>query len=146
MTAQRHFRRTFDAVPANVAEARAWLTSILDVLPDVPDGMAEAAVLAVSEAATNVFAHDAGPTFTLDVTTGPWWIYVQCEDSGAADTMPHIVDASPTAEGGRGLRLIQAVTNLWGPLIDVDRCGIFFYLDWHPHGPLPTRPLHLTVP
>ncbi|WP_067972777.1 ATP-binding protein [Nocardiopsis trehalosi] len=145
MTAQRHFRRTFDAAPANIAAARAWLTAILPAPPAVPGEMAAAAVLAVSKAATNVFTHGAGPTFTLDVTTGPWWIYVQCEDSGAVDTVPHIVDACPTAEGGRGLRLIEAVTNLWGPLIDVDRCGIFFYLDWHPDGPLLTWPVRLVA-
>ncbi len=126
------FRNTvvFPSVPSAVADARAWLTAVLPPPPGIPDDMAAAATLALSEAATNAVRHADGADFRVRTTLGPWWLRVECEDAGGA-TVPQIRDAGPCEEGGRGLALIAAFTHTWGPLRD-GRHGVFFHLDWHP--------------
>ena len=120
---------TFPAAPASVAEARAWLTAVLPAPPGVPDDTAAAAVLALSEAATNAVRHASGAEFHVRTSLGPGSLRVECEDAGGP-TVPHLRRAGVCEEGGRGLALIAAFTDSWGPLHG--RPGIYFRLDWAP--------------
>ncbi|BBJ46419.1 hypothetical protein SSPO_091370 [Streptomyces antimycoticus] len=67
--------------------------------------------LLVSELVANVVRHARGPT-RLRLIRGRSLI---CEVSDASSTTPRIRRAAETDEGGRGLQLVSALSQRWGP-------------------------------
>ncbi|MFI6939406.1 ATP-binding protein [Streptomyces sp. NPDC050418] len=80
------------------------------------DGAFAATILVVSELTTNVIRHGSSlePEFDLAITVladGACLIEVSDESPGD----PHLfADAGPHADGGRGIHLVDAVSEAWG--------------------------------
>ena len=82
----------------------------------LPD-LVEAAQLCVSELATNVITHiGPGTPATLGVSMSGTHLRLEMRDpdSGA---LPMLLDLGPDAERGRGVGLVDALTDRWGVII-----------------------------
>ena len=70
------------------------------------------AMLLTSELVTNAIRH-AGTTFEVDVApTGDGQVEVSVSD--ASSVVPHLVDAPPEAQSGRGLFFVEQYATAWG--------------------------------
>jgi anti-sigma regulatory factor (Ser/Thr protein kinase) len=98
--------------PRSVSEARALVRSELGA-----STLTEAAVLAVSELATNAIAYSRsglpGGTFGVTVQRVTDGAVIRVGDGGAR-TAPKLADSEPGAEHGRGLLIIAALAADWG--------------------------------
>ena len=100
-------------VPASVGAARRFVAGQLGA----GHPSAEAAVLAVSELATNAICYSRsgdGGTFLVAVTAGPAAVVVRVIDQGSESVPAAAAPAGPGAEHGRGLALVAAVALEWG--------------------------------
>ena len=104
MTSVRRFRRQPESVPA----ARRF---VRDVLRDQPRDVREAVELMATELATNCVQH-AKTSFELTINHGQEQIRIEVSDTGPG----HPVSRSPTPKErrGRGLRLVEAMSDSWG--------------------------------
>ncbi|MDX3838980.1 ATP-binding protein [Streptomyces europaeiscabiei] len=104
--------RAFPGLPDQVAEARHFVAALLQ-----ERGVADDAVLVVSELATNAVRH------TLSGSAGGWFLVVvafradcvrlEVVDQGG-DSVPRMRDAASQDDGGRGLLLVSACAKDWG--------------------------------
>jgi anti-sigma regulatory factor (Ser/Thr protein kinase) len=101
-----------DGRPEQVAAARAFVRLVLGgAYPGI-----ERAALLTSELVTNSINHSnsrgkAG-TITVTVLTGAGRVHVEVADEGGP-TVPAICRGNDLAEGGRGLRLVDAYSLSW---------------------------------
>ncbi|MDA0566039.1 ATP-binding protein [Streptomonospora sp. S1-112] len=136
------YSTTFPGRPECVAEVRHWLESMLSPTdhPAIPDDARAAAVLLLSELATNALRHaltSATGGYGIRVALAPGSIRVEVEDGGPRDDPHHPPrprDAGPDDESGRGLVLVAAFADEWGRLHP--RHGMYFRLRW----PAPPAP------
>ncbi|WP_159945457.1 MULTISPECIES: ATP-binding protein [unclassified Nocardiopsis] len=118
-----------------MGDARAWLNATLRALR-VPISVLDSATLVLSELVTNAITHTSSgqPGGEVRVKAlvhhqGPRTeLTVRVVDGGAA-TVSRPREASPDAEHGRGLFLVQAFTHAWGAL-SCGRCGVWAYWSW----------------
>ena len=98
---------SFPPRPEAVTTARQL---VLEALPGLPRGTAEAIALMVSELATNCVVH-ARTSFQVRVTLNDH-VRVEVTDSGGGDPMPR----RPTTQDahGRGLQTVDALADEWG--------------------------------
>ncbi|MDX3713776.1 ATP-binding protein [Streptomyces europaeiscabiei] len=104
--------RAFPGLPDQVAEARHFVAALLQ-----ERGVADDAVLVVSELATNAVRH------TLSGSVGGWFLVVvafradgvrlEVVDQGG-DNVPEMCDVVSQDNGGRGLWLVSACAKDWG--------------------------------
>ncbi|MDX3697199.1 MULTISPECIES: ATP-binding protein [Streptomyces] len=104
--------RAFPGLPDQVAEARHFVAALLQ-----ERGVADDAVLVVSELATNAVRH------TLSGSAGGWFLVVvafradgvrlEVVDQGG-DNVPEMCDVVSQDNGGRGLWLVSACAKDWG--------------------------------
>ncbi|MEH0655730.1 ATP-binding protein [Streptomyces scabiei] len=104
--------RAFPGLPDQVAEARLFVAALLQ-----ERGVADDAVLVVSELATNAVRH------TLSGSAGGWFLVVvafradgvrlEVVDQGG-DNVPEMCDVVSQDNGGRGLWLVSACAKDWG--------------------------------
>ena len=88
--------------------------------------LADEAALLTTEAVTNAVRY-AGPPIELTVNCSGSWIEVRVHD--ASSTEPRQVDAEDFATSGRGVALIEAVSDSWGVLqYDGDGKDVWFRL------------------
>ncbi|MEV6981664.1 ATP-binding protein [Sphaerisporangium sp. NPDC051017] len=118
----------FPAAETSVAEARRWLSKILDGHLRRDD-----AVLLLSEAATNSLLHTDSAVIGVAVTieeNGDARIAVTDE---GAETMPSIPEHpdDDLASSGRGIRLIRVLSTRWGFTEDPPRHITWFVLSGH---------------
>lgn len=109
--------------PAGVGEARRRMREELR-MSGVPDDMVEDAVLILSELLSNAYRHGR-PLYTSDDADTPdevraaWRVdeygrlTVEVTDGGGP-TRPLPATPSVTARGGRGLKIITALSHDWG--------------------------------
>ncbi|AKN70666.1 hypothetical protein QR97_13310 [Streptomyces sp. PBH53] len=104
--------RVFPGLPEEVPHARHFVASLL-----ADRGPVEDALLVVSELATNALRHTrsgvVGGWFLVVVGLGDDLVRIQVVDQGG-DRVPHLCPATSHEEGGRGLRLIDALVKNWG--------------------------------
>ncbi|TQN33480.1 anti-sigma regulatory factor (Ser/Thr protein kinase) [Haloactinospora alba] len=106
--------RVFPGHPAEVAQARAFTRAVLD-----RHSVVEAAVLVVSEFATNAVVHSLSGlwcgSFVVIVESEASWVRVSVVDLGA-ETVPRLTpgDIDPEQESGRGLALVTSLVKGWG--------------------------------
>ena len=104
---------TIDALPRNVAAARAFVAEVLG--PDHP--CAGDAVLLCSELVTNAVLHSnssrAGGTVTVVVADLTASVQVKVTDEGSASSIP-VVKGDVYAADGHGLFLVQNLAVQWG--------------------------------
>src|SRR4051794_3413882 len=126
---------TLPADPRAAQGARAFLTrELVDVLPE--DAL-DTAKLLVSELVTNSVVHAASA------------VHLECDSTGSAvtvrvrdaDTGPLIAGgAGPElGEGGRGLVLVEALSDAWGTEHSRGRKTVWFRLSRTPHS-MPSEP------
>jgi hypothetical protein len=106
------------------ASARAFLRATLDTW--TLDGYSDIAELLTDELVGNVVRHVRAP-MSVRVLRGPSSIRVEVEDASTAP--PILQQPAPWASTGRGIMLIDALSNRWGA--DIHNAGktVWFELD-----------------
>ncbi|WP_415952570.1 ATP-binding protein [Streptomyces sp. KLOTTS4A1] len=75
--------------------------------------LADASCLALTELAANVVHHVRDRRCTVRILRRPAGVRVEVTDTSPC--LPHLpCEENPLAEGGRGLHLVEAVTDRWG--------------------------------
>jgi anti-sigma regulatory factor (Ser/Thr protein kinase) len=109
--AERHGCRVRLAIgPAAAAEARRRVRDAIrswQVPVDV-----DAALLLTSELVTNAVRHEAGQAIRLVISCAPGQLRVDVHDTSRS--WPAVVAASADAETGRGLFLVETLSDAWG--------------------------------
>ena len=100
--------RTFRCQPESVPAARRL---VRDVLHDQSSDLLEAAELMVSELATNCVQHAQTP-FELVILDEDRQIRVEVRDTGGG--RPVVRSPTPAERTGRGLRIVEAMSDAWG--------------------------------
>jgi anti-sigma regulatory factor (Ser/Thr protein kinase) len=100
--------RRFDCRPESVAGARHF---VRNVLSDQSQEIAEAAELMTSELATNSVRH-ARSDFELAILLSPEEIRVEVSDNGQGQPVPR--SPTPREQSGRGLQIVQELSDAWG--------------------------------
>jgi len=98
----------FPAETASITIARHRLE---DFLYDVPIDVRNLAALLVSELTSNVILH-AQTHFSLCADVTPFGLRVEVAD-GTRDP-PVVIRPAPTAQGGRGMLLVDQLADNWG--------------------------------
>lgn len=104
------WRQVFDGDEAQVREVRRWLTRLLPECPSRDD-----VVLVASELCSNAIAHTAsgrGGVFAVEVAWQDATVRVTVADGGAP-SQPRLIN-DPTADGGRGLLIVQGLCSRTG--------------------------------
>jgi serine/threonine-protein kinase RsbW len=101
--------RAFRAIPAQVREARQFLSAILDGRPATSD-----AILCLSELVTNATVHSRSREpdghFSVRVQLHGSHLRVEVSDQGGPWTQSDTTDE----RGGRGLLIVDQLTRAWG--------------------------------
>ncbi|MBW3641455.1 MAG: ATP-binding protein [Actinobacteria bacterium] len=118
-------KRLFYGDASSVGEARSFVRDVL-AETDVPPGLVDAAVLLVSELATNVSLHARTDLqVSLRVSESELWAEVKDWNS----RLPQACRTPADATTGRGLQLIDAIASTWGVERDDDGKIVWFRLD-----------------
>ncbi len=102
--------RHFPCRPESVAGARRF---VRDLLSGEPREIAEAAELMTSELATNSVRH-ARSDFELAILRSRKEIRVEVSDHGQGRPIPR--SPTPREQSGRGLQIVQALSENWGTI------------------------------
>jgi anti-sigma regulatory factor (Ser/Thr protein kinase) len=100
--------RAFANEPDGVREARAF---VADVLQSADPNARDAAVLMVSELATNAVVHTTSP-FTIGIDRSDHEVRISVTDQG--DGTPRLRRAAASDTDGRGLGIVDACSIEWG--------------------------------
>ncbi|MBB4932973.1 anti-sigma regulatory factor (Ser/Thr protein kinase) [Lipingzhangella halophila] len=137
----QRFSTTFRGHPDSVAPARHWLDDLLRFAHHaaVPADTRATAVLLLSELATNSVRHSRSAhdgEYTVHVSLNPTRLRVEVEDDGPREgRRAGLRVAGPGEEAGRGLVLVAAFADTWGPLPHDP--GMYFHLTWSAADPPP---------
>lgn len=96
------------AVPESVPMARRF---VIDTLPDLPEETSAELALMVSELATNCVLH-AKSEFQVKVSRTPREVRVEVSDTGTGN--PQIQHPAATDTHGRGLHIVDQLSQQWG--------------------------------
>lgn len=108
----------FPPEPSSTREARRRVSDLLEA-SDL-DVAAATAALVVSELVTNAVLHARTP-FEVRMRVDPFVVRIEVHDgTGRKPTMRYFSDH---ATSGRGLRLVEALSDAWGVDTDVDGGG-----------------------
>lgn len=99
----------FPAVASSLSLVRFFVAEVLAGHARVDD-----AVWCVSELAANACDHARADSFVVGAHVWPEYARVVVVDNGGGGTVPHVVDAGPGAERGRGLALVSGLASRWG--------------------------------
>lgn len=131
--ASRSARRRFPGLPSQISHARRFVARQLTTSPELTT-----ATLLTSELATNAIRHSASGLatgkFEVSVHTAPGWARIEVRDLGNRKEAPQPQHRNPydTAEHGRGLDLVEALSSKWGSEPRKDGMGreVWFELAW----------------
>lgn len=101
------WRQTFPATSKGARAARLFATKVVSSA----DGLVDQVALVVSELAANAVLHAATP-FTVAVHQTGSEVTIEVEDG--SPTIPHVKDHGLAAPTGRGLRIVDQLTDDWG--------------------------------
>jgi hypothetical protein len=107
--------RSFRGILGDAANARHFVTQVLG--SHGPAGVAEPAAVVVTELATNAVLH-AGTPFTVTILARPRGVRVVVTDG--SPRLPVRREAGSAHPGGRGLRLVDALSADWGAHLAAD--------------------------
>jgi anti-sigma regulatory factor (Ser/Thr protein kinase) len=112
--------RDFPNSPEGVGAARLHVTEQLE---GTSTQVLEVVKLLLSELATNAVVH-AATSFSVEVTRVHGQIRVSVIDHGRGEPRLQIVD--PSAAHGRGLQIVDALSNSWGIERDAHSKTVWF--------------------
>jgi hypothetical protein len=122
-----------------VIQVRRWLE---DLLPDC--AARDDVVLVASELCANAIVHsrsgEAGGQFCVDVDWAPALARVVIGDQGSAQAplaAPRTAAAAPLGESGRGLLLVESLSDDWGTAGRPNRRWVWADVAWQARGGLP---------
>ncbi|AXI81562.1 ATP-binding protein [Peterkaempfera bronchialis] len=98
------------ARPESAAEARRLTLSVLELWGLVQQR--EAAEQLVGELVANAVKHTGGRTVGLRFVRRPGWLRVEVRDPSRA--LPCLIRVEPAADSGRGLHLVETLSDRWG--------------------------------
>jgi two-component sensor histidine kinase len=115
----------FDARPASVSKSRRFAE---EATADLAPEFREAIVLMVSELATNALVH-ATSGFEVRIERDATAVRTTVTDNG--DGSPSLSFPDSTEPHGRGLLVVQELSDDWGTTVDPDTPGkaVWFTLD-----------------
>ena len=125
--------RVFPNAPVGVRDARAF---VADALGDNDPKMVNAAVLMVSELATNVVVHTTSP-FGVSIDQFDHEVRVSVTDHGQGT--PHLRHPTAADTDGRGLGIVDAFAVSWGVDQRPDSKTVWFTVPLRPSERLPER-------
>ncbi|MEU9877058.1 ATP-binding protein [Streptomyces phaeochromogenes] len=137
-TPTRHFSVLLSPTPRGARLARLLGTEWLRTW-DLPYGITEVAEHLVAELAANAATHGRlpGRDFRLALLARGETLRIEVTDT-RGDDLPRRRSSSPDAESGRGLLLVEALSDRWGvELGPVPRKTVWAELDLAPHSPEP---------
>jgi anti-sigma regulatory factor (Ser/Thr protein kinase) len=102
-----------------VREARHRLDALLYVW-GLGTEVHDDAVLVLSELVTNALIHTRGAEIACQVWATTEMLCLAVADHGYGATQPHVRGADTDAASGRGLVLVDALTDQWGVLPGTD--------------------------
>ncbi|CAN5169938.1 hypothetical protein BH18ACT4_BH18ACT4_10590 [soil metagenome] len=108
--------RMFSGRATSVADCRHWLADVLG--GDRDDVLRDRAVLLLSELATNAVVH-ARTDYRVTATVGADRLRVEVSDG--SPTLPEAGTTALDSPGGRGIRLVDTVSESWG--VEPSRTG-----------------------
>lgn len=111
--AERRFRFELAAHPSSAAQARRLTRAGLAGW-SVGDETCTSAVLVVSELITNAIVHTASAFIVCELQDGPDSLRIAVRDEGCAPGEICPAPRLPEEEHGRGLLLVEAVSESWG--------------------------------
>lgn len=117
MTTRRRFRCQRESVPS----ARRF---VRDALSEQPVEISDAAELMASELATNCIRH-AHTDFELTIHS-QGQIRVEVRDTGRG--RPTLLSPTPRDASGRGLRIVESMSDAWGVIPAADGKAVWFTL------------------
>ncbi|AFR09224.1 MULTISPECIES: ATP-binding protein [Nocardiopsis] len=126
-------QRRFPGLPSQIAYVRRFVARRLADSPELTT-----ATLLASELATNAITHSASGRatgkFEVCVLQAPGWARVEVRDLGSTTEEPEPQHRDPydTAEHGRGLDLVEALSSSWGTEPRKDGRGrqVWFEIVW----------------
>ncbi len=99
--------------PARIADARHQLSGLLHDWKD--EERADGAVLMLSEMLTNVLVHTDGDAMMVAEISGERGIrLLRVDVTDASDELPHRRSPGELASSGRGLMLLDSLSDVWG--------------------------------
>jgi anti-sigma regulatory factor (Ser/Thr protein kinase) len=110
-------RRSFALNRRSVAASRQF---VLAAIPNQSDELREAAILMVSELATNAIVH-AATGFEVSVDLSADALTIGVTDMGAGE--PELRSPPASDEHGRGLLIVQELSDEWGMFDNQDHSG-----------------------
>ena len=117
-------QRRFTDLSPTTRSARAFaVATIADALPDADPTLIDDCELVIGELVANsvkASAQIAGAT-NIDVAVALHHDYVELAVTDDAHGWPVLRPLNPNAAGGRGLRLVAALSNRWGVTIAEDK-------------------------
>jgi anti-sigma regulatory factor (Ser/Thr protein kinase) len=108
MTTMGAVTRSFPADRRSVTAARRFASAVIDV---APGEVREAVELMVSELATNAVKH-VSSGFEVSISCSHGTITVGVSDP--SDTHPTLRSPGPDDPTGRGLRIVEMLSDAWG--------------------------------
>jgi anti-sigma regulatory factor (Ser/Thr protein kinase) len=118
----------FAAVTASVSAARAWIAG--ELLREGADReLIDRVELLVSEVVTNAVRHTDSTQLTLTVRTGTYVEVSVHDDDRRLPTPRH---AGPDDQGGRGLLLVEELSDAWGTRPAVHGKWVWFHVTSRP--------------
>jgi anti-sigma regulatory factor (Ser/Thr protein kinase) len=112
--------RAFPNAPDGVRDARAF---VAHALRDTDSNALDAAVLMVSELATNAVVHTTSP-FTIGIDRSDHEARISVTDQGVGT--PRLRHAASTDTDGRGLGIVAAFATAWGVDLHPDSKTVWF--------------------
>ncbi|HVM06273.1 MAG TPA: ATP-binding protein [Acidimicrobiales bacterium] len=109
---------TFDPEPSSTRAARRLVTDALEAA--ALDGAVTSAALVVSELATNAVLHARTP-FEVRLRVGAGAVRIEVRDGSTR--RPTVRNFSDAASSGRGLQVVQQLSEEWGVEADADGSG-----------------------
>lgn len=95
---------------AAASRARAAVAELFERIA-MPPELAQDCLLVTSELVTNAIRHGGAPA-RLEVVGKPGYLLLKVHDT--SDRRPEQRENHTGTEGGRGLRLVEALTTAWG--------------------------------
>jgi anti-sigma regulatory factor (Ser/Thr protein kinase) len=109
--------------PPDTATVRDVRRFVAECIEGLPEEQVEVILLAASELAANSVRH-AGTAYTVRVDRSDTEVRVTVEDGG--NGTPEVQDPGPLTPSGRGLMIVEQLSDAWGTSRAGDRNRVWF--------------------